>query len=383
MIFYISIAIILLFLVYVDNYYITYNTNFKSHKISISIVVAVSILFIVAALRDADVGADTSQYCKHFLNIMNMNFHEILCYNGIWGNDTGLETVYKFYNKLLSYMSHNRQIITISNSFFQIFFLYIMVKRLSPAPALSIYLYVTLGFYQTALNLTPSSVASYICMCAFVYIKENKVIHYLIVVFLASLIHTSAIAFIPVYFLAKIKWTFKRLIIVVAACGLIAVFQPYVISKLEFFIPDKYFSYYLSGRTSNEFAAMQIVVYMTQFISIAICFFAVSKRQIKEKFIQENNLSILMLILVTVFYILNYTARAFSRAAFLYSPYCIITIPLLISYIDSPRKKAYLRAEIIIITLIFFILRLKFNNIGTTMPYVFFWNGTLTDSQLY
>ena len=326
------------------------------------------VLLFFAAFRSIEIGADTVQYVSHFLKLSETPFSNFSSYKNGWYGD--LETGYKIYNKILSYISQDSQTITIANSVLQIGLISILINKESKDKWLSIFLYFTFCFYQTALNLTPSSIASYFMFLAFPFVRERKIVPFLTFVLIGMSFHTSAFFFIPIYFLYNIKIGKKIIISSIVVCVLFITFYDAIQPIIIKIIPTQYVSYIDTSRVSYKYST-ELLVYVVQLLAIIFVFILLGKQESKD-FIKNNSLMFWVFIYETLLYILATKASMFSRGAFLFSPYTIIIIPEIISQIKSNNKKKVAIFGMVLYGVIVYIARVNVNNVGTTMPYKFF-----------
>lgn len=81
-----------------------------------------------------------------------------------------------------------------------------------------------------------------------------------------------------------------------------------------------------------------------------------------------------MLMLEMLFFCIGYDVAAATRMAALFGPYLIIFIPRLIETgIESKSVRLNVIALVMVLSGMQYIVRLQINNIGSTMPYQFFW----------
>lgn len=344
---------------------------------NILVFLAAIVLFFFAAMRSINIGADTDQYCYHFKYIAKINFNHFLhYYNPKYGN---IEIGYRFYNKFLSILINNQQIITVSNSFLQILLISIVIFRDSKDKWLSIYLYFTFCFYQTALNLTPSSIASYFIYLAFPYIENKKIISFLIFIIIGISFHSSCIIFLPLYFLNKIKFNNKRIFLITIFIFFVTVFYSFFLPLFEKIVPNKYL-HYISGNIEHKQIFVELIVYIVQLIVILFCCFLLEKED-REILIYNNNLIIWLFLIETLLYFLATRSAMFSRGAFLFSPYIIIIVPKILNLVKDEKKYRIGKNMIIAYSAIIYIMRVSINNVGTTIPYKFFFNDLLPNSN--
>lgn len=127
------------------------------------------------------------------------------------GYELNFEYGYRLYNKLVSLISEKPQTITIANSLLIMALLGKLLNGHSPYVFFSAWLYITLGIYQTQMNMARNAIAILLCYLGCKYIAEHNVIKFLICVTIATLFHSSSVLFIPLYWLVtKTKLTGKR-----------------------------------------------------------------------------------------------------------------------------------------------------------------------------
>ena len=86
-----------------------------------------------------------------------------------------------------------------------------------------------------------------------------------------------------------------------------------------------------------------------------------------------DRVGIWMLLAETFFFALGIGMRSSLRMAALFGPYIIILIPNLIDKSSKNGNKNVVLLIIIVLTGLQYLLRIRINNIGGSMPYSFFW----------
>lgn len=334
----------------------------------IIMMIGALVLLLFAALRNIEIGADTKQYVSHFLKISYTKVSDFSTYSNGWYGD--IETGYKFYNKFLSFFSLHPQTITIANSILQIGLIAAVIIKESKDKWLSIFLYFTFCFYQTALNLTPSSFVSYFMFLSYPFIKQRRLIPFLLFVLIGMSFHTSAIFFLPLYFLYQIKINKKTISLFIGSGILGTILYSTLLPFILKFIPAKY-SVYIDGSNIIKQISVELLVFAVQLIAILLCLFIMNRKE-RNEFAYKNGIICWSFLYESILYILATQASMFSRGAFLLSPYTIIMIPELISGISDLRKRKLLTIEIVVFSIAIYIARVMINNVGTTMPYKFF-----------
>ena len=115
----------------------------------------------------------------------------------------GFEPLFVAYTKLLSLTGMNfRLYLTITN-FITYLSVFSFAKKHSKSYWLSIYIFITYGFYLSTYNLLRQYMAVALILCALNYLIDRRILAFLIMVIIASLFHYTAIfcfLLIPFYF---------------------------------------------------------------------------------------------------------------------------------------------------------------------------------------
>lgn len=327
-------------------------------------------LFLFAALRGTSVGADTWQYCAHFLSIAetawaDLPFHVTRGFGSV-------EIGYAVYNKLLS-VFENQQTITAANSLLLILFLSILIFRDSRNRYLSFFLYFAFCFFQTALNFTPSSIVSYAMFLTFPLIRKKKLFPFLLCIALGMCFHLSAVFFLPMYWLGQLPFRRETCLPVLAAGGVATVFYLRVLPYLLFFVPSVY-RHYLDDTSEHSGYTVELLVYAVQLLAVLFCLFAV-ERENRPAMCAENQAALWAFVAESVLYALSIRSGMFSRGAFLYSPYTVLLIPNMLDGIGDARRKRRATVVLILYGVAAYLARVQVNNVGKTIPYQFFFGA--------
>ena len=189
--------------------------------------------------------------------------------------------------------------------------------------------------------------------------------------FIASMVHLSSIAFFPFYWIInKIHISvrnIKRILLLAIVMG--AVF-PLTISLLVRILPYRV-GKYLLGTTSNYEGILVGAFHLFLFLFVVLLV-DIERRKI---IIEREAIGIWMFIAEMFFYCVGFNVSAATRMAALFGPYIIILLPNIVYRgIRSDNKRMAVLFLLVFVTGIQYLIRLKINNIGYTMPYMFFWN---------
>lgn len=313
-----------------------------------------SFLFLISALRHYTVGVDIEWYVGNFYSISNtQSWSDVIEY----GKDPG----YWCFVKLISYITNDHQVyLAIIAAIFAIS-ISMFIYRYSNEPSFSFFALLPFSYFYFSMTGLRQTVAISILFFAYKYIREKKLINFLIIVGIASLFHITALVFILAYFIAYRKINYKYLSLVTIFIFIIYVFR---FSFIQFIIDNILTNRGYSIEPSNEGIA--------SFITFVIIFIAgLIFRKDVLKYNEKSNILYNMLILGIIFQILVSVIPNIFRISMYFNIYNIIFIPEVLNSIKD-RKFASLGYMVVL-----FLLSIQYflftYNVAGVIPYSFFW----------
>lgn len=339
----------------------------------VALISACMILWFFMAMRDTSVGVDTQYYSYVFTQFANIPFSEVFTAvtyateSEAWAFD--FEPGYRLMNKLISYFSQSPQAITVFNSTVIIVLVYRLIKKESPNFLLSVWLYITLGVFQTEMNVTRNAIAILLVYNGFSLIKEKKLAQYLIVCAVASMFHMAALMLIPIYWVYHhFKPTMKICAWLVIGFLLVGLIFPFISPYIRMILPDSLDKYVMKKNSGLE----SLLVGMLNAIVFGMAYWMIGRKKRPDVF-RECSLGIILLTINLCFFGINVGLDYASRVAALFGPYVIILVPQMLELIESEVRKRNAAFLMAVVCGCQYVLRLCINNIGGTMPYAFFW----------
>ncbi len=352
-------------------------------KVHISgLLPCILVLWFFAFARDYSVGADTKNYVVLIEQLRNSSIadiNKVQVYNWSGRYIVSWEFGFKFLIWLLSNTIgyYSTRAVVAGYSLVILIILYKTIKRDSQYPILSVWLYLTLGFFQTSLNMTQNALAIVIMLWSLKYVKERKLLKWILAIVLATSIHFSSLIYLPLYWLGIIRFDRKKTFITVCATGVVLFAFERLLSYIVRFVPLQYVKYLNTSSTaSSELFVLLLHVFI--FAVIIVC------ADLRKKNMALNELSgstsglniylspyYVIFILEIVAYLLSIYARGLLRVASLFSPVVIIFFPQLVNNILNDKVKKHTIAWVVLISLVSYIIRMMVNNVGLTLPYVF------------
>lgn len=173
-------------------------------------VLSIVPLTLVAALR-YDVGQDYMYtYVPYFYRVTSHFEYE------------KLELLYHWLNKLVHLFSDDYVWVFAICAVIFMVLVYISILRDSPYPELSVFLLVGTTYYFIFLNCMRQLVGVSICLISLVFVEKRRFFPFLICMALAAGFHTSCLAFIPFYFLGRVKFGKQSIIVVTVIINIVA-----------------------------------------------------------------------------------------------------------------------------------------------------------------
>ena len=182
--------------------------GFKESKSvnKVFILISFAIIGYLVAMRDTSVGADTSNYYRMYIR---------LGYEDLSGED--LEAGFVFLMRQLRKISEEPQTLFICQGIFVgITYTYFVSKNTKTLHEAYLAILCFLAFNQFSFHLSGVRQSFAMCICLFAYqimkpdsgkpkSEFKRFIQFLLVVLLATQFHTSALLFIPAYFVVRVK----------------------------------------------------------------------------------------------------------------------------------------------------------------------------------
>lgn len=228
------------------------NVNRRKIGRKVFVVIIFAMIALVSMLRSWQVGVDTAQYYRNFAVISQMAWSQ--------SDELRYEKGYYALCKLLSYITYDGQILIAVTSLFMVGSVGRFIYKYSKDVVLSAYLYICLNIYFFHLNGMRQSLAIAVLLWGVDYLVEDKKIRFLIVVYIASLFHSSAFIFVVILLVKDRvyhKGRYMQLMLVTVAGFITAVPMFKVVTG----IIGKY-----SGYLESEYAAANYFGALFQFI---------------------------------------------------------------------------------------------------------------------
>lgn len=228
---YVSLYIICVFLSY-------FGQKYSNLRFAALFLVAV-IVAVVVGFRPIDVGIDTQNY--HFL------YEQVFIrFEGTW-MESQLGYIFYYLSLFSKFIGGNGHYLTFIYALLSCFFFFYTFHRCSSNIILSVACFFSgLGFFLFMHNVMRQALAISIIFYSISFIVNRNTLKFYATVFLATLVHASAVFFIPFYFLARLPVNSYFLLLVWVSSLPFIYFSDLIVIVLEIFtfiIPSVYIHY--------------------------------------------------------------------------------------------------------------------------------------------
>ena len=323
------------------------------------------LLILQSGLRNIAVGPDTYQYYLHYIEDINLSWRSIFQnFYDVYIVGEGKDAGYQVYEKLLSYISTDYQVylllVAISIFIPMIYFVYNNTSRIEDI-LLFLLLYETLFYSFFSITGIRQTVATGLCLISVKYIKERRLLIFLLLIVIACFMHRSAMIFLPFYWIGDIKNT--KLLFIISACSL-----PITISMGKLFALQLAIlsgnEAYLGYAEEESSGAYNLIIF---YIIITLTGFI---RYWRHKQFTEEHRIIFNAISIGLFLLpLTINSANLIRLVQYYSIFLIVFI----SYVLAPKRQNEIFP--VKLTSVALIIALFYKLLSDKITYGFFWDN--------
>lgn len=334
-----------------------YKINRKYNWLLFKIIIVIIMIF--SGLRSSLVGNDTSKYLELYKEISN---YDISLFTNRY------EIGFVVLNKFLGMHFNNPQAIIIVSSLLIWSLVYVFFKNNSDNPFISTYILFTYGFFAFFVSGIRESIAIAICLFGFKFVKQRKLVKFLLTVMIATLFHLSACLYIPIYWIYNININRKNRTKILVITMIISIFFSKILNLVLTVLPK--YGYYLNSDYNNGQIRLAtilniLVVMLIYYISVIYVKTEKDEYQKNKGYLNSVFLGLVILLISTQFNLLD-------RVANYYTVFITIVIPNVLIR-NKTKAKSMISLLILVSFLAYFVciqlIRPEWNSI---YPYSFF-----------
>lgn len=255
--------------------------NFLKDK-RISSVMILTQMFLLLALGDISLGVDSGVYSEGYKYIARLDFADMLSrlhlvHSADLRYPFAFESGYVFLNWVIAHMGIDFKGFLIIISAFMMFSIGKFVMKYAEKPWISLLLYVSLGFFTYDFGILRQAMALHILLFAFPAIIERDFKKFLLYVFIACLMHRTAIVFIPIYFFGNKKFNKNTILVSFWVDIVLIVFMPILLERIVY----PFFSYIGKGTAVTQlvFSLNNLIILLMLIMVILFVFIDLKKCQ--------------------------------------------------------------------------------------------------------
>ena len=169
--------------------------------------IAALLLILQSGLRNVAVGPDTYAYSLKFEDSLSVTWHNVFqnfftVYVGGEGKDAG----YYFIQKLFSTIIPDFQFFLLFIAFVFFYSFFVVVNHYTSTKKeilVAVFLYLSLFYEFFSVTGCRQVLATAICLFSVKYIRERKIIPFMLLMLIAFSVHRSSLIFVPFYFVSR------------------------------------------------------------------------------------------------------------------------------------------------------------------------------------
>ena len=229
--------LVLLGTICIEGFLVLNSKNIKDRNKVFLILVTLE-LIVFTGLRSTELGSDTVAYVRLVDMFEGISFSEVW---DISENPYNFEIGYLIFSKICSFLglTGTKFLFVIAIVTYVPFC--ILIYKESKSPLISVLSYFTFSLFYYSLGIFRQMMALSICLLAIPALKSRNIVKYFIFIFFATMFHTTALCWIPLYWLAsKDVSSYRKKIIPI---GLICIPLGGVLVKTILLVLPKYSHY--------------------------------------------------------------------------------------------------------------------------------------------
>lgn len=313
----------------------------------------IGIVFVMGArFADPTMKGDLNNYARMYLKMTMIPWDKVLL-------NSNIEPGYLLLNKICSVVFPWTQSIVFIEALICVYFTFRFIYLNSKDVYMAVLMYLAQGLFIFELTGFRQAIAISLCLYSIEFVSKRKAFGFFVIIALACSFHSTAIIFLPIYFIANLRPSLKNSILY--GVGYYILLR--MIPNLLLWGSDLTGSDYSEASTWGNFTgpAINIIIYVVSMWLIL--------RENKRGY-ETSNKKWNMLILGLIIYSLRFISLPFERISFYFSASTIVTIPdgIMPVFSENSRKAAYI---LIVLLLSFLFLYRIQSTVGTV--YRFFW----------
>lgn len=346
---------IFIYIAFIGIYLITKNKI--GGKREIQAILCFLLLWLIQGLRHSSVGIDSATSYIPYFESLSVSWDSLFDFKDTFAN---YEIGYIVFNKLFKFfISTDPQLFILTCSFVSIAPIAWVIYKYSPNIIFSFWVYASFQIYHFGFSGIRQSIGIGICTLAYKFIVQKKIPAFTALVLLASTFHTSAILFLPAYWIYhKLNMSPKMLFVYIMLIAILMFTVRSVATTLVSFIFGG--ELYLNALIDDTVPSYNLLI---AFLLILISTYISQNEELAK---------LRSFVLMTVaFQALGIISSHATRTGYYYFVFFSLAIPYAIET-SNLNSKGFIRGLIAMILAIFFFY-VNGGGYLDVIPYKFFW----------
>ncbi len=354
----------------------------KSHETrKLFTFIFLGVFWCLCALKGHKIGSDTDSYMAIFDEaVLWADTGSKGLLGGLFNNTTRYETGYIVLNRIIALLTDDVQWLFVVVATFSMVVLYKLIVKESRDPVLSVFLFISLRFLYFMMSGLRQGIAIFLCVIAYRFIKQRKLIPFVLLVLLASQFHMTAILFLIAYPLSYLRFNNTNVAVVTFVGVLVFLMFNQILTPVLGILPEYYSGYTESVRFAENKLG-NILVAVIQAIFLCVSLFSSyrthrkgEKNQIFTKEYSESDFMHFMMLISILFSLISLRATTLDRLYYYFWIFAVVYIPNVLREVRKSSDRVFLRLGTITGTFLYNITLLYFRPEWTEItPFKFFW----------
>lgn len=290
-----------------------------------------AVMCLMVLLRSSMVGVDYPTYQAYFEIVSQNPFSFLFSPNNIYRFEPGFSLL----TYLFSLVTKDAAIYMALIPVFIIIPRAITIYKQSCSIWFSVFVYISFGFFGYSMCTLRQELAISIMLFALPYLKDRKILPYMVIIVIAASFHKSLWLMVPVYFLAVIPLNWKSISFYAAGTLFVLIFSVPILGFVTQYVFKAYTpgSYYTRGRSFDT--ALMILV----FLVVAL----LMKKRVLTR--DPKNIVLLNLyVYASILFILTLKHFIFQRVGLMFLPVATFLLPEML-YSIKPDESRYAQMQ--------------------------------------
>jgi transmembrane protein EpsG len=250
-----------------------------------------------------------------------------------WENIMGRKDIgFNIFQMYLQKFSHNPQVLVFITALITNVLIVLILYKYSGLFELSLYVFITNGFYLTSMNGIRQFLAAAIAFAATKYIFDGNWKKYIVVILLAAQMHQTALILIPIYFLIRRKaWSWTTFLLLFLAILIVFGFNQFSSALFSVIDDTQYGDYKNAGYHGAN--VIRVVV------EAAPILFAFLGRNRLRRIFPDSDYIVNMSVLGLVFMIIATQNWIFARFDIYFGLYSLILVSWIVQVFQAKDQK--------------------------------------------